>query len=78
MYLRRGYLDTAAETWIAVVHAAPDADAFIGLAQVALAGGVPEDALQFAATALELEPANAPAQRLVEAAQARLERVIAV
>jgi tetratricopeptide (TPR) repeat protein len=76
LYLRRGYLDSAAETWVAVVEAAPDAAAFVGLSQVALAGGAPEDAAQFAATALELDPDNVPAARLREAAQARLERVM--
>jgi tetratricopeptide (TPR) repeat protein len=77
MYLRRGYLQSAAETWIAAIDAAPDADAFVGLAQVALAQQAYDDAHQFALTALELDPASAAARRLRDGAASRLDRGIA-
>jgi len=66
MYLRRGFLGAAADEWIAVAESAPDARAMIGLARVAVAKGLPDDAKSFAAEAVALEPANAAAASLHE------------
>jgi tetratricopeptide (TPR) repeat protein len=67
MYLRRGFLDSAAEEWIGVVEdTGPDAGAMLGLAQVAAARELREDALVFATEARELDPSNAGAARLIE------------
>ncbi len=56
MYLRRGFLESAADEWIAVATTQPDASAMLGLAQVALARGYDQDAVGFAAEAVRLEP----------------------
>jgi hypothetical protein len=56
MYLRRGFLESAADEWIAVATTSPDASAMLGLAQVALARGFDADAIGFAAEAVRLEP----------------------
>jgi tetratricopeptide (TPR) repeat protein len=71
MYLRRGYLESAADEWIAVAQEAPDAAAFLGLAQVALAQGLDEDARMFAGEALRLDPTDPAARRLVDGLQER-------
>jgi len=72
IYLRRGFLDSAAEEWIAAVSEAPDARSLVGLAQVALAQGLPEDAAVFAEEALALAPDSVEARRLHEAAAGRV------
>jgi hypothetical protein len=60
VYLRRGFLDSAAGEWIAVVEAeGPDARAMTGLARIADARGFAEDAAVFRAEAAELEGAKA-------------------
>lgn len=52
LYLRRGYVDSAAEEWIALCQEhGPDAPALRGLAAVAAARGMEEDAAVFAAEA---------------------------
>jgi len=66
MYLRRGFLGAAADEWIAIAETTPDARAMIGLAKVAVAKGLPEDAHGFAAEAVALEPENAAAASLHE------------
>jgi GT2 family glycosyltransferase/thioredoxin-like negative regulator of GroEL len=58
LYLRRGFVDSAASEWIAVAQERPDARAFVGLAQVAFAQGLADDALAFAEEALALEPGH--------------------
>jgi len=76
MYLRRGFLESAADEWIAVATTQPDASAMLGLAQVALARGYDQDAVDFAAEAVRLEPEfdgariayNAIVQKLVQVA----------
>jgi tetratricopeptide (TPR) repeat protein len=66
MYLRRGYLESAADEWIAAVQElGPDAPALTGLALVAAAREMPDDALLFAREARELDPGYAAASRLV-------------
>ena len=65
IFLRRGFLDSAADEWIAVCQeSAPDARALVGLAQVALARDLPEEALVLAEGARELDPSHAGAARL--------------
>jgi tetratricopeptide (TPR) repeat protein len=63
MYLRRGFIDSAADEWIAVCEQqGPDPAALAGLAQVALARGLEEDARTFAEEALALDPDHQVAQ----------------
>ena len=72
MYLRRGFLESAADEWIAAIHERPDAQAFVGLAQVAVANQLPEEALDFVHAALDLEPEHHEARRLSDALERRL------
>ncbi|HKN93317.1 MAG TPA: glycosyltransferase [Thermoleophilaceae bacterium] len=68
MYLRRGFLESAGDEWVAVVETAgPDARAMFGLAQVAASRGLLEDASFFAEQARELDPGHAGADRLLGA-----------
>jgi tetratricopeptide (TPR) repeat protein len=57
-YLRRGFLESAADEWVATCAdgRAPDADALVGLAQVAWAMGHHEDAATFAREAEATDP----------------------
>jgi tetratricopeptide (TPR) repeat protein len=71
MYLRRGFLGAAADEWIEVAQTAPDARAMMGLAKVAVAKGLPDDAHQLAAQAVALEPGNATAAVLHESIKRR-------
>jgi tetratricopeptide (TPR) repeat protein len=66
MYLRRGYIQSAAEEWMAVCEERPDPRALVGLAQVAVAHGSPEDAFVFAGEALALDPLNPAARKLYD------------
>jgi hypothetical protein len=55
IYLRRGFLDSAADEWIAVVEEdGPDPDSLSGLARVAAARGLTDDAEMFEQSAREL------------------------
>ncbi|MEA2466818.1 MAG: hypothetical protein QOJ57_944 [Thermoleophilaceae bacterium] len=66
MYMRRGYLESAADEWISVIQElGPDAPALTGLALVAKAREMPEDALVFAREARQIDPGYAAASRLV-------------
>jgi glycosyltransferase involved in cell wall biosynthesis len=68
VYFRRGYLESAADEWVAAVQEqGPDARALLGLAQVAYARELPEDAAVFAAEVQALEPGHAGAARLLAA-----------
>jgi len=67
IYLRRGFLQSAAREWMAVCQERPDARALAGLAQVSLAHGLREDAENFANEALTLDPACAAAASIVAA-----------
>lgn len=67
VYLRQGYLESAADEWIAQAGEAPDARCMLGLAQVALARGLSEDAAAFAAEAVRLEPASSAAAEALAA-----------
>jgi tetratricopeptide (TPR) repeat protein len=66
LYLRRGFLTSAGQEWMAVCEQQPDARAMLGLARVAAAHGLPEDSANFAAEALSLEPTNGPARALLD------------
>jgi tetratricopeptide (TPR) repeat protein len=66
MYLRRGYLESAADEWISAVQDfGPDARALTGLGLVAAARDMRDDALVFAREATALDPAHEPASLLV-------------
>lgn len=65
MYLKHGLIDRAAQEWVAVASEAPDVRSMVGLAQIALAQGMIEDAGNFAAAALELDPGSAQAKALL-------------
>ena len=68
IYFRRGYLESAADEWVAAVQeSGPDTRALLGLAQVAYAREMPEDAALFAAEVQALEPGHAGAARLIAA-----------
>ncbi len=71
LYLRRGFLGSAADEWIASVNEQPTARAFVGLAQVAYARELPDDAAAFAEHALALDPRADEAQRLLNALRDR-------
>jgi hypothetical protein len=66
VYLRRGFLESAADEWMATCAdgRAPDVDALVGLAQVAWAMGHHEDAIVFAREAEALDPRHALAAGL--------------
>src|SRR4051812_46001053 len=66
MYMRRGYLESAADEWISVIEElGPDAPALTGLALVAKAKELPEDAVVFAREASALDPGYAAASQLL-------------
>jgi Tfp pilus assembly protein PilF len=67
MFLTHGLVAQAAQEWMAVASEAPDVRSMLGLAQVALSQGMPEDAVNFATAALELDPASAQAKALLSA-----------
>jgi tetratricopeptide (TPR) repeat protein len=71
VYLRRGFLESAADEWAAVCTQGdgPDADALVGLAQVAWGLGQYEDAIIFARDAEALDPQH----RLAAGLAGRLE-----
>jgi glycosyltransferase involved in cell wall biosynthesis len=68
VYLRRGFLESAADEWMATCAAgrAPDTDALVGLAQVAWAMGHHEDAVVFAREAEGLDPRHPLAAGLAD------------
>jgi len=77
MYLERGLLQRAAAEWMAACSPTPDARGLFGLARVAVAGGMPEDAGTFVTGALELDPAHAGAAQLRDALAAAVTRAAA-
>jgi tetratricopeptide (TPR) repeat protein len=68
VYLRRGFLESAGDEWMAACNEGPgpDADAFVGLAQVAWGLGAHEDAVVFAREAAELDPHHPAARGLAD------------
>jgi tetratricopeptide (TPR) repeat protein len=73
-YFRRGFLDSAADEWIDAYQEAPEPRSLIGLAQVAIAKDLPEDALEFASEVLRLDQGNVEAARIVEVLEPRVRR----
>jgi glycosyltransferase involved in cell wall biosynthesis/Flp pilus assembly protein TadD len=65
VYARRGFAASAAEEWMAVCREQPDLRALLGLAGIARARGLDEDAAVFATQALALDPECAPARALL-------------
>jgi tetratricopeptide (TPR) repeat protein len=65
MYLKHGFLQSAAREWMAVCESRPDARALLGLARVAHAHGQLEDAAVFAAEALNHDPASVGARAIL-------------
>jgi hypothetical protein len=71
VYLRRGFLSSAAEEWMGVCHVEPDFRALVGLAQVAERQGMFIEATDFAQAALQLEPESSAAARLLDRVRER-------
>jgi hypothetical protein len=69
IYLRRGFAASAAQEWMAVCEEQPDARALLGLAQVAVATGMPQEAGELAAAALSEDPGNELATVLLASVQ---------
>jgi tetratricopeptide (TPR) repeat protein len=70
MYLRRGFLASAAEEWMAICAEEPDVPALQGLARIAGARGMIPEAIDFASAALARDPANQPLATLLSQFQA--------
>ncbi len=68
MYLRHGFLASAAQEWMAVCEREPDVQALLGLARVAAARGMAQEMGDFAAAALSRDPANEDAANLLSQA----------
>lgn len=65
IYLRRGFLKSAAQEWIAVCSEQADARALVGLGRVAAAQGLEDDVTSFASEALALDPGSVAARELL-------------
>jgi tetratricopeptide (TPR) repeat protein len=65
MFLAGGITKLAAQEWMAICSDGPDSRALLGLARVAAAHGMEEDAATFAKGTLELDPECAPARELL-------------
>jgi len=66
MYLRRGFLASATEEWLGVCHDDPrDVRGLVGLAQVAAAQGMTDDAIELAREAAAVDPGERRAARLL-------------
>ncbi len=70
MYLRRGFLASAAGEWMAVCEQEPDVPALLGLARIAAARGMAHEMSDFAAAALARDPDNEDAASLLSQADA--------
>jgi len=68
MYLKNGFLQSAAIEWMAVCESEPDVRALLGLARVARANGQLEDAAVFAGEVLKADPTSAGAREILAAA----------
>ena len=62
MYLKHGFLQSAAREWMAVCETNPDVRALLGLARVAQANGQLADAAVFAGEVLKADPTSAGAR----------------
>jgi tetratricopeptide (TPR) repeat protein len=65
MYLKHGFLQSAAKEWMAVCETSPDVRALLGLARVAQANGQLEDAAVFAGEVLKTDPTSAGARQVL-------------
>jgi tetratricopeptide (TPR) repeat protein len=65
MYLKHGFLQSAAREWMAVCETNPDVRALLGLARVARANGQLEDAAVFAGEVLKADPTSAGAREIL-------------
>jgi len=65
MYLKHGFLQSAAREWLAVCESGPDARALLGLARVAQANGQLDDAAVFAGEVLKADPTSAGAREIL-------------
>jgi tetratricopeptide (TPR) repeat protein len=65
MYLAHGHGGLAAQHWLTICDKAPDSRALLGLARVAASHGMAEDAANFAAGALALDPECTAARQLL-------------
>ena len=65
MYLKHGFLQSAAKEWMAVCETSPDVRALLGLARVAQANGQLEDAAVFAGEVLKADPTSAGARQVL-------------
>jgi tetratricopeptide (TPR) repeat protein len=68
MYLKNGFLQSAAIEWMAVCETTPDVRALLGLARVARANGQLDDAAVFAGEVLKADPTSAGAREILAAA----------
>jgi tetratricopeptide (TPR) repeat protein len=65
MYLKHGFLQSAAREWMAICESGPDVRALLGLARVAQANGQLEDAAVFAGEVLKADPTSAGARQVL-------------
>ena len=70
MYLKHGFLQSAAKEWMAVCELRPDARALLGLARVARGNGQLEDAAVLAGEALNADPGSAGAREILARCEA--------
>ena len=70
MYLRYGFLASAAKEWMAICSEQADARALVGLARVAAAHAQPEEAATFATEALKLDPGSLGARQVLAQCEA--------
>ena len=70
IYMARGFLDSAAEEWLAIAASEPTGPALAGLARVAHARGLADDARVLVDEALRLDPTIAEARALRDALEA--------
>jgi tetratricopeptide (TPR) repeat protein len=71
IYLRRGFLESAADEWIASASIEVDVRSMVGLAHVAIARGLPAEALEFAQEAVAVDPGDGDARALLAAVTQR-------
>lgn len=65
IYLKRGFIKSAAREWLIVCEQKPDLPALLGLAEVARRAQQPQNAVTFAQQALDLDPGNAQAHAIL-------------
>jgi glycosyltransferase involved in cell wall biosynthesis len=68
IYMRRGFVKSAAREWLTVCQERPDPPALLGLARVALATDRAESAITLAQQVLVLDPGNSAAAEIIDKA----------